>query len=110
VKKLIEEIKSRVIIEYDRTEVISIISLSKLIDGGAAIFAAVNRNHHIVIIGAIDIIPFVKNILRVCVISYLKFAIMNRAEDLRPWAIIIIRAPVKPQMLFDNIPASIKPI
>jgi len=40
-----------------------------LIDGGAAILAAVNRNHHIVIIGVIDINPLVKNILRVWVIS-----------------------------------------
>jgi hypothetical protein len=41
------------------------ISLSKLIDGGAAMLAAVNRNHHIDIIGVIVISPLVKNMLRV---------------------------------------------
>jgi len=49
--------------------VIKVISLNRLIDGGAAILAAVNRNHHIVIVGLIVINPFVRNILRVCVIS-----------------------------------------
>jgi len=45
------------------------ISLNKLIDGGAAIFAAVNINHHIDMVGLIHIKPFDKNILRVDVIS-----------------------------------------
>jgi len=49
--------------------VINIISLRRLIDGGAAILAAVKMNHHIVIIGLIVINPFVRNILRVCVTS-----------------------------------------
>lgn len=67
-----------------RVAVIRVISLSKLIDGGAAIFAAVNINHHIVMIGLIVINPLVKNILRVWVISYDKFAIINKAEELKP--------------------------
>jgi hypothetical protein len=49
--------------------VISIISLRRLIDGGAAILAAVKINHHIVIIGLMVINPFVRNILRVWVTS-----------------------------------------
>jgi hypothetical protein len=53
-------------------------------EGGAAIFAAVNKNHHIVIIGLIVIRPLVRNILRVWVISYERFARMNKAEDLKP--------------------------
>jgi hypothetical protein len=53
----------------ESTEVISIISLNRLIDGGAAIFAAVNMNHHIDIIGAVHISPLDKYILRVWVIS-----------------------------------------
>lgn len=81
-----------------------------MIEGGAAIFAAVNKNHHIVIIGLIVMRPLVKNMLRVCVISYDKFAIINNAEDLRPCATIIISLPVIPQLVFDIIPASIKPI
>jgi hypothetical protein len=52
-------------IDLDKAAVISVISLSKLIDGGAAMFAAVNRNHHMVIIGLIVISPLVRNILRV---------------------------------------------
>lgn len=51
--------------DLDRVAVISIISLSKLIEGGAAIFAAVNINHHIVMVGLIVINPLVKNMLRV---------------------------------------------
>lgn len=64
--------------------VINEISLNRLIEGGAAIFAAVNINHHIVIIGLIVISPFVRNILRVWVISYDKFAIINSADELNP--------------------------
>lgn len=45
--------------------VINIISLRRLIVGGAAMFLAVNKNHHIVKIGAITISPFVRNSLRV---------------------------------------------
>lgn len=89
---------------------INVISLKRLIDGGAAIFAEVNRNHHIVIIGLIVINPFVKNILRVWVISYDRLAIINSADELNPWATIIIRPPVMPQDELDNIPASIRPI
>jgi len=53
----------------DRDAEISIISLIKLIDGGAAIFAQVNKNHHNVRIGSDAIIPFVRANLRVWVIS-----------------------------------------
>ena len=90
--------------------VINEISLNRLIEGGAAIFAAVNINHHIVIIGLIVISPFVRNILRVWVISYDKFAIINSADELNPWATIIIRLPVIPHAEFDNMPVSINPI
>lgn len=51
--------------DFANVAVISIISLIKLIDGGAAMLAAVNKNHHIVIIGLIIINPLVRNILRV---------------------------------------------
>lgn len=49
--------------------IISIISLIKLILGGAAMFAHENINHHIDILGMIDIIPFDRRILRVDVIE-----------------------------------------
>ncbi len=69
VKNLINEIKIKDMVDLERIEVISMISLSKLIDGGAAILAAVKRNHHMVMIGATVISPLVRNILRVWVIS-----------------------------------------
>ena len=47
----------------------SIISDRRLIDGGAAIFAAENRNHHIVIVGNSIWRPLVRKRLRVCVDS-----------------------------------------
>jgi len=45
--------------------VINIISLNKLIEGGAAILIDANINHHMDIVGIIIIMPFIKNILRV---------------------------------------------
>lgn len=50
-------------------ETINIISLSKLIVGGAAIFLAANKNHHIVKIGMTTKRPLVKKSLRVWVNS-----------------------------------------
>jgi hypothetical protein len=46
------------------------ISASRFRVGGAPRLAAARRNHHIVIMGARDIMPFVKYILRVLVDSY----------------------------------------
>lgn len=45
------------------------ISLRRLSDGGAAIFAAANKNHHRDIVGMIFINPFIRNMLRVCEFS-----------------------------------------
>lgn len=77
--------------------VINVISLSKFRDGGAAIFVAENKNHHMVIVGRKDIMPFIKNILRVELISYEMLAREKRADEDKPWAIIIRIAPVNPQ-------------
>jgi hypothetical protein len=66
---LINAIKISENADVDIIDEISIISLNKLIEGGAAILAAVNKNHHIVIIGFTHINPLVKNSLRVLVIS-----------------------------------------
>jgi len=74
------------------------------------LLAAVNINHHIVMIGLIVINPLVKNMLRVWVISYDRFAIMNNADELSPWATIIINLPVIPQDELDNMPVSIRPM
>jgi len=91
-------------------EVIKKISLIKLIDGGAAILEAANRNHHNDIIGAPVISPLVKYILRVWVTSYLRLAKIKRADELNPWAIIIINAPYIPHVVLVSSPASIRPI
>jgi len=53
------------IIDCFMIAIISIISLIRLILGGAAMFAHVNINHHIDMFGIIDIIPLVRIILRV---------------------------------------------
>lgn len=50
-------------------DVISMISLIRFSDGGAAMFADANKNHHSDMIGVQDISPFIKNILRVLVFS-----------------------------------------
>lgn len=38
------------------------------------------------------------------------FAKINNADELSPWAIIIINELDKPQAVLDNIPVSINPI
>lgn len=97
-------------VDVDRIDVINIISLNRLIDGGAAMFAHTNKNHHIEITGVAVSIPLVKVILRVLVISYEMFASTNRADEHKPWAIIIISAPESPHLVFVDIPANIIPI
>ena len=88
----------------------SIISDSKLIDGGAAMFAAEKRNHHIVIVGKIICIPFVRNNLRVLVDSYVMFASAKSPDEHRPWATLMPRAPCHPQVELDRRPASKSPM
>jgi len=110
VKNLINEIRINDIADFDMIEVINIISLRRLIDGGVAMLAAVNINHQRVIIGATAIKPLVKNILRVWVNSYDKLAKINSAEDLNPCAIIIISALDMPHDVLASIPVNINPI
>ena len=54
--------------------------------------------------------PLVINILRDPVASYIILAIANIPEEHRPWAIIIIRAPFRPQVELVMAPAIIKPM
>lgn len=82
------------------------ISLKRLIDGGAAMFIQANINHIMDILGRTDSTPLVIAILRVWNISYLIFAMQNRAEELRPWAIIIPRLPYSPSLELDIAPAT----
>jgi len=60
------------------------ISASKLIEGGADMFAAQAKNHQIVMDGKIANRPLVRNILRVPVVSYDEFAMQNRADEDNP--------------------------
>lgn len=110
VKNLIKETNKIDAKENDKIDEIKIISLRRLIDGGAAILAPVNKNHHKVIMGLIHIRPLVRNMLRVWVISYDIFVKTNSAEDLRPWAIIMARDPAIPHDELDIIPANISPM
>jgi hypothetical protein len=107
---LISIIKIDNTIDLLKIAVKSIISLNKLIDGGAAIFQAVNKNHQADKIGNEVMIPLVKYMLRVCVISYVRFARINRADEHRPWAIIIISPPHIAQLVLVMILANISPM
>lgn len=40
----------------------------------------------------------------------MRFANENRADDDRPWAIIINAAPINPHWELDNLPANINPM
>lgn len=64
-KNLIIISRSMFALDDERIAVSNIISLIRLIDGGAAMFHAANKNHHIEIVGEIINKPFVKYILRV---------------------------------------------
>lgn len=70
VRNLINPIGRIVVIDCLTVLVISRISLIKLILGGAAMFALHDKNHHIDDKGNTAISPFVKEILRLCLDSY----------------------------------------
>lgn len=63
---------------------ISLISLNKLIEGGAAILTLTSKNHHILIEGAILIKPLFNNILRLLERLNIKPAIKKRPEEHSP--------------------------
>jgi len=75
------------------------ISLIVLIVGGADMLIITNINHQNVILGEMDIKPLNIIIFRVWVLLYKSLARRNRAEEVNPWAIIIIIAPIKPKEL-----------
>lgn len=59
-------------------------SPSKLMNGGAAIFAALKRNHQIAKAGNKFNRPFVRNSLRVEELSYIMFDMANIADEQSP--------------------------
>lgn len=75
----------------------NIISLIKLIEGGAAILQEHNKNHQMANLGKKFNIPLFKNKLRLPVRSYNKLTKQNNPEEHNPWEIIIIKAPSIPQ-------------
>lgn len=79
-------------------------------NGGDAILAAQLINHIKVKCGNRVESPLVKNILRVEVVWYVKKLMAKRAEDDKPWAIIIIAAPLHPAYEQVKIPAVRRPI
>lgn len=74
VKNLINPIGIIVIADCLIILVINRISLIRLILGGAAILAPHAKNHHIVDSGRTAINPFVSEILRLCLDSYVIYA------------------------------------
>lgn len=86
------------------------ISLTKLIEGGAAILAAIRRNHMMDIAGVRFMSPLVKNILRVLVVSYIILTAANSPEEERPWEIIIKSDPWKAHRVPVIRLAAISPI
>jgi len=71
---------------------------------------AENKNHQSVITGNRVISPFVDDILRVRVVSYVMLARANMQDEHKPWAIMSVRAPVHPQNELERIPAVTRPI
>ena len=74
VRNLISPIGMMVIIDCLIILVINRISLMRLILGGAAILAPHARNHHMVASGSTAINPLVSAILRLCLDSYVMYA------------------------------------
>lgn len=69
---------------YINIEQNSMTSLTKLIYGGAPIFAMQNKNHHKHITELTLIIPPQRNNLRLFNFSYIKFAKQNKPEEQNP--------------------------
>lgn len=89
---------------------IIIISLKVLIVGGAEMFIAININHQKVILGISKYKPLNNIIFRVWYLKYKSFTRRNNADEDIPWAIIIIKAPIKPILFIENNPIKMKPI
>lgn len=91
--------------EAVKVAVISIISDKRLIDGGAAIFAADIINHIIDIEGIIMFNPLFIIRFRDLDISYVMLAAANKADLRSPWASIRVSAPFIPHEVLERIPA-----
>lgn len=99
-----------VVNDINSEEVINGISAPRFRNGGAPMFVAMIKNHIIDIAGANIRIPLLIIRARELVISYAVLVIKNRADEDRPWAIIITTDAFHPHAVFDRIPASPRPI
>lgn len=110
---VISDITNNIIIDLLFHEImldISIISLKVLIVGGAEMFKAINVNHQNVILGIIINNPLNIRVLRVLYLIYRSFTSKNKAEEEKPCAIIMIKAPVSPTRFIVNNPVKTNPI
>lgn len=86
------------------------ISAPRFRNGGAPMLVAIIRNHIVDIAGANIKIPLLIINARELDISQAVLVIKNRAEDDRPWAIIIITEAFHPQAELERIPAIPRPM
>lgn len=102
----------RAIVQGDQLnkEVIIISSPIKLGRGGRARLARLAINHQAAISGSIICMPRARSMVRLCVRSQLVLARQNRADEVNPWAIMRISAPVNPQGVWIRIPPTTNPI
>jgi len=85
-------------------------SAIRLKEGGAAILDISTRNHNKGKEMLHPNTPFVSKRLREWFAWYIKYAIINIAEEVAPWASIIINAPEAPEKLFNLSAAINNPI
>lgn len=86
------------------------ISLIVLIVGGAEIFRAININHQKVMLGIIVIKLLNISMLRVWNFIYKSLVKKKSADEVKPWATIIIMAPILPRRFIEKIPHKVNPI
>lgn len=82
------------------------ISPINLGDGGRPRLAAHISSHQMVLSGRISLNPRVMASVRVLFRSYIVLARQKRADETSPCAIINIRAPFSPQVVWENMPAA----
>ena len=82
----------------------------RLREGGVAIFVAEKRSHQKVRLGRRLDMPLDRKMLRVLVFEKLKLARTKRPEEVRPWAIIVARAPEMPVRDLDMVPEMRRPM
>lgn len=109
IKDIIKIIIIELLFHVIRPDIIKI-SLKVFIEGGAEMLRAININHQNVKFGINEKIPFNIIMFRVWNLKYKSFTNKNKAEEDKPWAIIIIIAPISLIVLKVNNPVNTNPI